>query len=393
MLLRILRWMRGYVRFTVCGRFPERFVNITARRGIRLWDVERRDGSLSAAMYMADYRRIRSAARSCDVRLRITGKYGLPTRMRRYRARGGVAVGAFVFLMTVFVMSQFIWCVDVTGLDTISECAMRALLREHGLYVGACKIGMDYPGVSRAVMLDDRRVGWMAVNVTGSYASVEVKESSSAPEVTDIDAPCNVKASRDGVIKRIDAGEGDILLKEGSGVVGGQLVVSGVMEDALGGVRLVHAEARILASVQDSVSFTIPETVTVLRPDSETGERLSLNLFGLRIPFIFSSVRSEYAVGNRHPESPAPLGVALPVGVIRERVQGLSSQRITFNNNSVEELLEKRAQLYEVFSVPGTVTERRSRLTHRDGVYTLTVDYVSEQDIAVQTPIGTENAE
>jgi len=393
MLLRILRWMRGYVRFTVCGRFPERFVNITSRRSIRLWDVERRDGTLSAAMYMADYRRIRALARSCDSRLKITGKYGLPTRMRRYRERGGVAVGAFIFLITVFVMSQFIWCVDVTGLDTISECGMRALLREHGLYVGACKIGMDYPGVSRAVMLDDRRVGWMAVNVTGSYASVEVKESSAAPEVEDIDAPCNVKVSRDGVIKRIDAGEGKILLKEGSGVVGGQLVVSGVMEDALGGVRLVHAEAHIIASVRDSVTFSVPDAATALLPDGEARDRVSLNLFGLRVPVSFASVGSECAVETEYGENPAPLGVALPIGVIRERVQGFSSYTITYDNNSAEEILLKRAQLFEVFSISGTVTARNTRLSHRDGAYILTADFVSEQDIAVQVPIGTDNSQ
>ena len=201
MLLKILRWLRGYVCFTVCGRFPERFVNITARRGIRLWDVARRDNTLSAAMYMSDYRRIRPVARSCRLRLRIVTKCGLPTRMRRFRSHGGVAVGIFAFLITVFVMSQFIWCVDVTGIDTISENEMRALLRAQGLYVGACKIGMDFPGVSRGVMLDDERVGWMAVNVTGSYASVEIKEESAAPEVEDIRTPCNVKASRDGTVK------------------------------------------------------------------------------------------------------------------------------------------------------------------------------------------------
>lgn len=390
MLLSVLRWLRGYVCFTVSGRFPERFVNLTARRGIRLWRVERHGATLAASMYMSDYRRIRPAARSCQACLRITAKRGLPVRMRRYRARSGLAVGIFSFLITVFVMSQFIWCVDITGLDTIAEYQMRDLLGDHGLYVGAFKPGMDWPGVSRAVMLDEERVGWMAVNVSGSYACVEVKEESEAPDIADIHAPCNVKATRDGTVIRIDAGEGEILLKEGSGVVAGQLVVSGVMDDAQGGVRLVRAEARILAEVRDHLTLTVPDRASLYLPDGETGERRTLSVLGLRVPVGFASADTPDAAVNTVSESPAPLGVALPVGVIRERVQGLRQQTVTYNDNSAEELLTKRAQLYEVFSIPGTVTDRRYRMTHRGGAYTLTVDYVSDQDIAVQTPIGTE---
>ena len=73
--------------------------------------------------------------------------------------------------------------------------------------------------------------------------------------------------------------------------------------------------------------------------------------------------------------------------------QGMTEKTVSFNDNSSEELLTKRAQLYEIFSIPGTITQRNTRLTHLDGVYTLTVDYVSEQDIALRTPIGIENAE
>ena len=50
MLLEMLRFVRGYVRFDVCGRYPERFLNITARHGVRLWEVERVGEGFSACM-------------------------------------------------------------------------------------------------------------------------------------------------------------------------------------------------------------------------------------------------------------------------------------------------------------------------------------------------------
>lgn len=391
MLLRFLRFIRGYVCFTVRGKFPERFLNIMSKNGIRLWDVERHGETLTAAMYMKDYRRIRPTARACRVTLRMSARRGLPTYVRKYRDRIGIFVGAFVFILTVFIMSLFIWSVDITGLDTISEYEMRFALREHGLYVGAFKPTLDYRKVSRSIMLDMREVGWMAVNVTGSYASVEVKEEYEAPEVTDIKAPSNVKAKRDGTIIRIEAHEGDTILKEGSGVVKGQLVVSGVMSDDLGGVRLVHADAKIIARTHYDITFSMPKHQKLIAPDGEVTERYSVNIMGLKLPLTLSGVSSEYFVIDRVYESPVPLDTTLPMGRIRERISALSEREVTIDNNSAEEILQKQAQLYECFTLAGcTVIDRIYEISETDEGYTLTVSYTCEEDIAYTEDIGTD---
>ena len=61
----------------------------------------------------------------------------------RYRGRVGVVIGACAFLVSVFVMSLFIWSVDITGCQTVSRTQMLADLREQGLYVGAFKPLID----------------------------------------------------------------------------------------------------------------------------------------------------------------------------------------------------------------------------------------------------------
>ena len=391
MLLDALRYIRGYVSFTVRGRFPERFINITTKKGIRVWGVTRGGDSFTACMYMADYRHIRTAARSAGVRLSIEEKLGLPTAAKKWRGRSGVFIGVFVFILTVFVMSQFIWCVEITGLESVSESEMRSLLSSHGLYIGACKIGLDYTGVSRAVMLDESKVGWMAVNVTGSYASVEIKEEATAPEIPDIKEPCNVKASHDGTIIRINAAEGDILLKEGSGVVKGQLVVSGVMDDLMGGVRLVRANAEIIAETVYEAEFSVPESYFALMPTGETGERQSLYLLGLRLPLTVDTVGSQFQAVSDRLYSLSPLDTALPVGLIRETAAALYETQIQLNDYSAEELLVRYSQLYELFTLSRCrVKERTADFSHSGGEYKLRVKYTCEEDIAYQEVIGTD---
>ena len=284
-----------------------------------------------------------------------------------------------------------VWSIDITGLDRVSYIEMKEELREQGLYIGAFKPMLDVQRIARNILLENHDVGWMAVNLQGSYASVEIKEEAPAPEVTDIYAPCNIKAKRDGVILRIEALEGSTEIEEGSGVIEGQLLISGVMGDEQGTSRLVHADARILARTTREASFSVEEQQNDLQPSGEFTERQSLMLFGLRLPYRFGRVDSPYAAVESFTDSPSPLGTTLPVGITTERVNALSYEERLMDENSAKELLEKQSQLYELFSLSDcTVEDRAYTLTDDNGVFTLRVTYTCIEDIAYSDPIGTD---
>lgn len=391
MLLQILRFLRGYARFTVRGRFPERFINIALKNRIRLWDVEKSEESLSACMYTRDYLRVRRFARGCGVRLRVKERKGLPTLLRRYSDRTGLVIGAAAFVITVFVMSLFIWSIEITGLESIGESEMRALLAENGLAVGAFRPALDHDTVSRAVMLADKRVGWMAVNVTGSYVSVEVKEESPAPEVEDVTTPCNVTARRDGRILRINAEQGLTAVKEGSGVVEGQVIVGGVMEDKTGGARFVHAKAEVIAETAYHADFRVPESVVIHTPTGEMRKRLTADLFGIRLPLTVGGVSTVDVLSDEREEAPSPLGVMLPAGLLTREMYALEEREKQLNNHSAKELLIKEARLYEVFTLSScTVTDRKYRFSESENGYALSADLTCAEDIAVQEEINVD---
>ena len=72
MLLKIIRFLRGSVDFTASGKFPERFMNITAKNGVNLWNPVPKKNAISASMYLSDYKKIRILARKSRVKTRIT---------------------------------------------------------------------------------------------------------------------------------------------------------------------------------------------------------------------------------------------------------------------------------------------------------------------------------
>ena len=391
MLLDLLRMVRGWVAFSVSGKYPERFINIASRHRVRLWNVHRSEDCFTACMYRSDYRRIRPLAHGAGVRLKVISKNGLPTMLFRYRERVGILIGACAFVLSIFVMSLFIWSIDITGLETVSRAEMNDVLRDHGLYIGAFKPSLDVQKLSRDVMIERHEIGWMAVNVTGSYASVEIKEEAVPPEVDDIYSPCNVKARSDGVIVRIEAAEGETMVMEGSGVIEGQLIVSGIRTDEQGTHRLVHADARVMARTTRQASFSMTEQMKLLRPNGEEAERQMLSFLGLCFPYRVNAVDSPDAVSNTEVEVPAPLGITLPIGVVTDRVSALSEEESALNDNSAEELLRREAQLYETFSLQNCEIESREyQLKHNGGVYTLYVTYTCVEDIALSEPIGTD---
>lgn len=342
-------------------------------------------------MYRSDYRRIRPLARGAGVRLQVISKNGMPTMLFRYRERVGILIGACAFILSIFVMSLFIWSIDITGLETVSRSQMNDVLREHGLYIGAFKPSLDVRKLSRDVMIERHEIGWMAVNVTGSYASVEIKEEAVPPEVEDVYSPCNVKAKSDGVIVRIEAAEGETVVMEGSGVIEGQLIVSGIRTDEQGTHRLVHADARVMARTTRQASFSMSEQMKLLRPNGEDAERQMLEFLGLRLPYRVNAVDSPSAVSNTDTEVPAPLGITLPIGVVTDHVNALSEEEMILDDNSAEELLQQEARLYEAFALQNcTIESREYRLKHNDGVYTLYATYTCVEDIALSEPIGTD---
>ena len=143
MLLKLLRYLRGYVCFKASGRFPERFLNSAAVGALNLWDAYPSEGGISGKMSASDYRRARHIARRSGTRLKITKKRGLPFVIKKHSDRIGLPIGALAGAALLIVLSQFIWTVDIVGAKTVSDSRIRQALESSGVYPGGFKGAVD----------------------------------------------------------------------------------------------------------------------------------------------------------------------------------------------------------------------------------------------------------
>ncbi len=92
-----------------------------------------------------------------------------------------------------------------------------------------------------------------------SCHTVEVKETYKKPKLDTSKNPCNVKAVKDGVITRIQAYNGRPVVTKGSGVVNGQILVSGLDETKQGDMRYLRANAKVYADITEQQTLSIPK--------------------------------------------------------------------------------------------------------------------------------------
>lgn len=385
MLLEIIRFFRGNVDFTASGKFPERFINITAKNGVNIWNPVPAKNAISASMYLSDYKKIRILAKKSRVKTKITAKHGMPFIVNRYKARTGLFAGAVFGIILCIFLSNFIWSVKISGTEEISNTYLESLLSDNGISVGVWKNNLDVDQIERNIQRKCGDVRWMSINITGSLVTVEVKETYKKPKLDTSKNPCNVKAVKDGVITRIQAYNGKPVVTKGSGVVNGQVLVSGLDETKQGDMRYLRANAKVFADITEQRTLSIPKKITYSTATDNYVDRKNLKFLWIDFPCNLAFESYENSVSTVHGENLFINDVVLPVGFKIQTDRELVTEDYTISKSSAQEIVKTDCILYEIFAKSeSTVVSRNISVKENKSGYNFTADYIFNENIACQ---------
>lgn len=296
LFLRLWNYIRGYVIILVEGYFIEKFINICTHRQIYLWDIKRREKSgMSLKIGIKGFKTIRPVAHKAKCRVRIISKRGMPFVFSKYRRRKTFIAGAVIFIALIYILTSFIWAIEVSGNKNISTDLVLEKLAHFGIKPGTLKYKIDPDQVVNAMMLEVRELSWISVNIKGTKVKVELTERTKPPELVPKQKPCDIVAARDGVIQSIMVLDGVEAVKVGDTVTKGQLLISGTIENKnqQGKYRQVHSMGTVTARTwyEDS-SLVITNIVEKKRTD-QTKENYYLLLFGKKIGLFPGSIEYE----------------------------------------------------------------------------------------------------
>ncbi len=389
-MLKLIRFIVGYVEFSVKGGFTERFLTLCINAGIKLWGLTQKDDEICVCVRRSSFKKLRKHRRISHVKIKIISRHGLFEILRRYKLRVGLAAGAIVFFGLFFVMSRFIWTIEISGNKLFSNDEILYTLERCGITTGMKRAGFDPNTAVSHVYLENSGIAWIALNIRGTTLYVELRERIYPPDMLPQNRPCNVVSNFTGQIIRMRVYDGLPEVHEGDAVVKGQLLVSGVVEDREGKVRYTHARASIIgtARIEKQVTISYSQTQKTISEDEKT--RYEFGILELKIPLYISKPNLTYE-RSETVKRLTLFGAEFPIYI----------RKITFHEVTVSEytLTEEQAlayamselALYETGDLAGAeITMRDIQKTETDQGVNLSVIYTCKIEMAVEQEIKIE---
>lgn len=387
-LLNLVRYLRGYVEFIVTGAFVERFLNLAARERIPIWDGRKRGDSFTGKTLASEYHKLRKHAKKTHVKMHVSNKSGAPFKRRQYRKRTGLLTGFCIFLGFIFLMSCFIWRIEINGNSYTSEREIIAVLEEIGVTPGVLRSSIDVRGAERRVLLALDDLSWVALNIKGSAVHVEVRESDRKPVMIDPDMPCNIVASRSGQIISMVVHSGQAVKQIGDTALEGDMLVSGITQDRLGQNLFKHARAQVIAMVQHRIIIKVPLTQTEFVETGEVRIRRFVHVLGWDLPLFWPfKIPQPYHV-ERERNMLSISSEELPCGLFLEKYTLMQEVPVTYSEDEARILALKELDMRQKAELTDAEILDKSASGKLDGdVFILSADYVCKMDIASEKQI------
>ncbi len=325
----ITNLLAGQVTGRVESGFPERVLNICAEHALRFWDLEWESAvAFTFTMTRRDWKRLRRLSRRLDCQLEARSWRGVPFFVGRMRLRLGLWITLGLCLAALLTGSFFIWDFDIEGNQSVSDLEILRALEKHGVTFGSFGLGVNSFELRNDILLDLPELSYIAVNVKGSRAYVQVRERIPVPEIISKRQPGNTVARRDALITDIHVFDGEKMVLPGATVTQGQLLISGVVENDFAGARYLRGMGEVWGRTWYTLRCRVPLTVSekVCTGDETVKHALIIGKKRLNLHFgsSISGDTCDKIVNYR--QCTLPGGVLLPVTIVSERLRTYETQ-------------------------------------------------------------------
>ena len=381
---------RGSVLCEIRGAAPLRCLNALGEAGIEAKRAERADEfTLRLTQDDRDYSAAAAIAARSQCELARISSRGGALLARRLRRRIALLTAAVVCFALLAAGSLFVWEIDISGCESVTEGEVRRALASAGVAEGSFWPAWDADAVKNHLLLEIPELAWAGVSVSGSRAEVRVRERIERPELASDGAPGSITAAASGIIERMEVYEGAPAVSVGDAVAAGETLVSGEMASAVGDTRYVRARAAVTARTY--VELTACALLKYGRLlEADTHSRWSLIIGSGRVNFFRGSSQTPPGCGKIIEEYPlAWEGVfRLPVTLVRETVTEYAAEEAEEDPDLLEQRLAEALQSRLERRLEGRGEALSVHFTAREsgGALYVTLRAECREDIAVYTP-------
>lgn len=378
----------GYVHVVIEGYYIERFINICISKKIMLWNMRREKASiLYANIGIKDFKRLKEIARKTGSKIAIQNKKGMPFLLNRYRKRKIFLFSLILIFLMLFLTSKFVWNIEVRGNVSIETGSIVQDLNECGLTTGKLKSKIDTKKMINDIRLKRDDIAWIGIHVDGTNVIVEIVEAEKRPEIIDEEDYCNIVSDKEGIITKISAQNGTVLVKQGDVVKKGDILVGGWMEGKYTGTRYVHSNADVQAKVWYSKKEKMILNQEVREKTGVEEKRYAIKFNNFKINLYKSLPKfKNYDTINENKKVKLFSNFYLPIEILTDTYYEVNFQPTSYTTQEAKQILIEKleTQLSEEVKETNNIVNKQVNVNEGDGYIEVEVIYEVLENIGTK---------
>lgn len=393
-------WLRGYLVLEVTGKQLERLINLATAGGLTVWNIHRYSNQYGKMnILLEDFFRLRPLLKKTDCRVHIKEKVGFPFLGQKIKKRFAFLLGVFLFIISIFVLSNIVWQVEIIGNDQIEQDKILELAEEIGIKKGVLKYTL--PPIEQAQRFFSRELeqaSWIGVEIRGTRVVIRVVEKVVPEEEKPLN-PRHLVAGKHAVIQQIFVERGQQKVQVNQVVNKGDILVSGIVGNE-NNYRIVPAKGKVMGEVWYETEVHVP---LKQNPISYTGRQhenfyLLIGSYALKVKGYDEIPFTNYEI-NQEKTYLKWRNYRIPVGWKKEILRENRDHSRTLTLEEALELGKKMARQDVLRRTEDGRIKEEKVLHHQvdsDKVYikihfAVIEDIAVEQTIIDQTPFEKEN--
>ena len=384
MMIKLFKFIKGFLVISFTGENAEELLNIAAKNRINIWGLYCKKQCFTGCLTIKDFKRLKDIKRGKKIKVKIVKKCGLPFKLKGYNGRIGLILGAIFFSLILYFLSGHIWVIDVEGNSEVSKTEIIKSCCELGFTEGMRSVKINSQNDAQRLLLKRNDIAWASLNIEGCRLTVnitEIKQDTTENKTV----PTNLKASRDGVIKRIDVTSGDVIVKTEDVVKKGDILVSGVIE-RLSSTVFVYSSGKIIAETERTIKKSGEYIKEYNKLNGKVSKRSVLSFFGVNIPLYLGTEKRE----NNSTTSRKNIMLfdkRMPIHLTTVKHNFIETKKREYTKEELSEILTKKIE-NEIKKLPvESYIEKETLLTENETGVTVSKTIICRENIAYQDEI------
>lgn len=397
-------WDTSLIR--VCDENAYRFFSVCVSIDTDLYDFNLNVQEKSEHEYIfyiknSDIHKLKEASVKTGVEFEVIKESGLFVVLKRNFKRKIFFISIFFAVISLYLMTLFIWQIQITGCVNRNETDIIELINLNGIHYGLLKNKCDCEAIEEVIRNNFDDVLWVSAAIDGTGLFIQIKENTYLNDKLAItNETADLTADADGRVISIVTREGVPKVSVGDEVKQNDILISGVKEfvnDAgeIYKTEHVYADGDVIAEQVKSYEWKYSRNIKVRNYDS--------NKYGLRIDvldktvFEFEPDISKKLIEVKSKDKILVIGndFYLPVNVKTNRYRmytlekrALSDEALTLLANIHYKMFCVREQLKGV-----DIIEKNATISFDKNYCTVKAAFVTHEKVGVHTAITVQPIE